>query len=373
LFGQVQRVVQAWLADHRESGLRTDSAVCFDVTNRRIDGACYLFFGESGDEPLLVAKAARTPAGKAVFDIEYHNLTALQAQGMNDKRPTTPRPLGRFELDDTLVALQSALRGTPMKNAPGGSLFSPAGIEQNFDLVLRFWRDLHRRFGVTRRPLDDATYESEVLSPVRRFRNSFRLEAGEHAFLKARFEHGRALSGVELPWMVRHGDFCAANMVLGESGLGVFDWEFPLQPALPLFDLFFFFSSVRFPYLGRHAESSHFESFVSVWWDDSYFNRAVRRRLTEACVEHRIDMQHLPDLLLLSLIQVANMKYTGLIESHGLTVDPDQPVTEQEKAARWATFERPDKDAPFACIQDGAFLNLREVVRRGLPKLAAAR
>lgn len=372
VFGQVRRAVLAWIAEHPEARLRTDSAVCFDVTNRRIDGSCYLFFGERGDEPLLVAKVARTPAGKAVFETEYRNLETLQARGLNADRPTTPRPLGRFEDGDTLIALQSALPGTPMKNIPGRKLFSPQAVEASFDLVLAFWERLQRAFGIQRSRLDGPAYEADVLVPVRRFANSFRLDDDERAFLDARFARGRVLSGLELPRMVRHGDFCAANMVLGDAELGVFDWEFPLAHALPLFDLFFFFSSVRFPYAGRRGESSHFESFLAVWWDDTYFGRSARRRLAAAAAEHALDPSALSDLLLLSLIQVANMKYAGLVESHGLVLDLDRPATEADKAARWAAFERPDKDAPFACIRDGVFENLRAFVRRGAPPLVGA-
>jgi len=367
VFEQVRQAVAGWLAAHPETGLRADGAVCLDVGNRGIDGSCYLFFGGAGDQPVLVAKAARTAAGRAVFATEYRNLQVLHERGLNASGPSTPEPLGCLDDDGTLIALQSALPGTPLKNLPGPSLFGPRHVEETFDLVLGFWERLQAACGTRRVRLDGADYEREVLRPVRRFAHSYLLGPAERELLDARFERAGTLSGLELPWMVRHGDFCAANMVRSPRGLGVFDWEFPLAPALPLFDLFLFFSSVRFPYAGRHGESTHFDSFLAVWWAPSYFARAVRARLRAVAARHGVPEAALPDLFLFALIEMANMKFRGLLDSHGLEVDLDRPAGEAERRARWAGFTAPDKDAPLACIRGGAFENLRAVAERGLP------
>ena len=81
-----------------------------------------------------------------------------------------------------------------------------------------------------------------MLDPIARFRRRFLLEPDEGDFLSRRYEREKPLEGVELPLMMRHGDFCTANLVLQDSGVGVFDWEFPLRHRLPLFDLFYFFA-----------------------------------------------------------------------------------------------------------------------------------
>ena len=74
----------------------------------------------------------------------------------------------------------------------------------------------------------------------------------------------------------------------------------------------------------------------------------------------------LADLLVLSVIEVANMKYEGLLESHRMQ---EGTGTDDEKRERWRGFDRPDTDEPMASIEDGVFGNLRLVVRRGLPEL----
>jgi hypothetical protein len=367
VFEQVRQAVSSWQSRHPGSALRIDGALCFDVSNRLIDGSCYLFFGGPEQGPLLVAKAARTPAGRAVFETEYRNLQALDERGLNAATPCTPAPQGRLDDGGVLVALQSALGGTPLKNLPGPALFGAERVEATFDRVIELWERLQAAFGTRRVALAGADYEREVLQPVRRLAHGFVLDAAEIELLEERFERRRGLSGLELPWMVRHGDFCTANLLQGPRGLGAIDWEFPLEPATPLFDLFYFFSSTRFPFAGRRGESSHLESFRAVWWDENYVARAARARLRAACARHGVPARALPDLFLLSLVQVANMKLRGLLDSHGLELDLDRPAGEAERAARWAAFSRPDADTPFFSVRGGVFENLRLVARYGLP------
>jgi hypothetical protein len=370
VFNLVQSCVDACFKQQGRHGVRTDRVVAFDASNGLIDGLCYLFFCDDEQSPAIVAKAARTPAGKAIFEVEYENLEALQARGMNASRHTVPDPLGKWYEDDTLVTLQSALPGVLMMNVPGSSLFSPTVVDINLDRVVDWWVHFQNCFGVRRVTLAGDTHDEMVIAPIHLFRRRYLLDGDEESFLTRRFERERVLDGVELPFMARHGDFCVANMVMDEDGgIGVFDWEFRLQHQVPLFDLFFFFASVRFPYTGPMGESSHFKSFVSVYWEDNFYRTAVQKRLRHVCTTFDLPHETLADLLVLSLIQAANMKYDGLLESHGMVEPEDSGATNEEKRARWRRFDHPDLDAPFACIQGGIFENLRLLVRRGLPEM----
>jgi len=209
-----------------------------------------------------------------------------------------------------------------------------------------------------------------VIDPVEKFRRRFLLDDDEQRFLDRRFVDERRLEGVNLPRMARHGDFCTANMVLRPEGVGVFDWEFALERKLPLFDLFFFFASTRFPYSGRRGESGHLESFTQVYWGENYFAQAMRAALDDVCRLHAVPRESLADLFVISLIEVANMKFEAQLEGHGLEDDSDSSgqASDATKLERWKSFSSPDKDAPFACIRDGVFENLRQVVRHGIPR-----
>lgn len=368
MFGTVQRVVEAYLGRHPRLGVRTDRVVTFDVTNRRIDGTCYLFFAAEGPSPVLVAKAARTPAGRAVFEIEYDNLRTLVARGLNDGRETVPAPLDLRREGELLVTLQSALPGTLMKNVPGAELFSAERAEASAERVLDWWHLFQDRLGTREVVLDGDEYDRHVAAEVRRFVRRYRLRDEERELLERRFGTEAPLRGARLPLMARHGDFCAANLVLDGDGVGVFDWEFPLEHHTPLFDLFFFFSSLRFPYDGRGGESSHFESFEATYWEPSYFRDLARRTLAGAAERHGVPRERLGDLLVLSSVQIANMKYDGLLVSHGMRELEGQP-DDAAKRERWEAFEKPDKDAPFARLRDGYFENLGLLARRGVPEL----
>ncbi len=197
------------------------------------------------------------------------------------------------------------------------------------------------------------------------------MDRDEILFLTRRYLEKRPLLGIELPFMVRHCDFGPANIVYGPEGIGVFDWEFPLDHHLPLFDLFFFFSSLRFPFKGYRGESSYFESFISVFWGHNYLNEAMRECIKQMCAVFEIPRECVQDLFLLSLIQEANMKYQALIKGHG--INEDSPIgtqmSEEKKSLLWHSLWIRKKDNPFAFIRDGVFENIRFIVRNGLPNL----
>jgi hypothetical protein len=170
--------------------------------------------------------------------------------------------------------------------------------------------------------------------------------------------------------MVRHGDFCTANVVVRCGAVGVLDWEFPLEHRLPLFDLFYFFSSLRYPYLGLRRASSHFDSFVAVFWRDNHLNAALRAALGDACERYRIPREALADLLVLALVQLANLKYEGALDARGMR-DPweAREPSDAEKLAHWERLGVDGRDLPLAWIRGGAFETLRHVALHGPPRL----
>ena len=369
MLDRVQRQVASYLTGEGSPAPDARRIVSLDATKGAIDGYTFLVFDPSGVAPELIAKAARTAAGRQIYRVEYANLERLEKIGMNADRPRTPRPLALRDDDDGLITLQSALGGTLMKNLPGAELFSADRARETLRTVVDWWLVLQERFGVERVRLDASRHVEEVEQPVRRFLARYLVGQDERRLLD-RYLHASPLLDAELPWLVRHGDFCTANMQLADDGIGVFDWEFPLRRELPLFDLFYFVSSVRFPYGGYRGESSHLESFEAVFWGESYFAEAVRDELRRVAAELELEPERLADLLVLSLVQVAEMKYLSLMEAAGASVDadPSESASDADKRDRWASFARPDRDVPFACIRDGRFVNLQRIAERGLPR-----
>jgi len=268
-----------------------------------------------------------------------------------------------------LVTLQSALSGALMKNVPGAELFSPRRVDESVGQVLAWWRRFQGCLGTREVVLDGTEWERHVAAEIHRFHRRFRLRDDERELLERRFGDDAVLRGARLPLMARHGDLCTANVVMLDEGVGVFDWEFPLDRRTPLFDLFYFFASLRFPHDVRGGESSHFESFAAVFWEDSYVGAVMRRCLADAARRFGVAQEMLGDLLVLSTIQAANMKYDGMLVANGLEDLSDEVVDDAAKRARWKTFDRPDRDEPFVCIRDGFLENLGLLARRGVPEL----
>ncbi len=351
-------------------------SVFLDDSTQRTEGCILLIFGDSSRIPLLVAKVAPTElawtrAGTAVYQIEFENLVELERKGMNVGHRTTPEPIGMWVEDGILVTLQSALPGQLLKNVTGRPIFSTEQAPATIDGVLQWWLRFQRAFGLERREMTEELYRTEILSPLSLFRQRFVTGREEEQFLNRTFLEQRRLLGARLPWTVRHGDFCTANVVLQPQGVGVFDWEFPLAHQLPLYDLFHFFASTRFPFVGLRGESSHFDSFQEVFWGNSHLNRILRESLHRACTEFEIDAELVGDLLVLSLIQIANLKYERLLEMHGIEEESrtGREVTDADKRLRWESLGGPAADVPFACIRDGVFENVRTIAKRGQPDL----
>lgn len=345
-----------------------DRVVSLDATRGAVDGSCFLLLGADGT-PRFVAKAAQTPAGAAIFRREHETLCRLEAGGLNARGAGAPRPLGIREEAGLLVTVQSALHGRLLKNEPGTALFAGRHLQATLEALEAWYERFLRCLEADSRALDDAVYERDVAGEVHRFLARFRAPDADRRLLCERFLEARPLLERPLPLVARHGDFCTANMVLQPHGLGVFDWEFDLTPRTPLFDIFFFLSSTRFPYGGFRGESRHFDSFVEVWWGDSALSLSAKRfvrRIGERC---DVGAEALGDLFLLSLVQVANMKFEALVEAAGRLHQPIARGAEDDagRAAHWASLPRADKDVPFACIREGRLHNLAAVVERGLP------
>jgi len=340
------------------------NVLCLDDSQGQVEGSLILLFEPGSSRPAWIAKAApletaRRRGGRPLYQIEYENLEALEARGLNRERRTTPAALGLWDQDGLLITLQSALPGPLLKNLPGGQPFGTRRLDATVDAVFDWWLGFQRCFPPQRIRLEGELFEREVARPIELLQQRFALDPQERAFLAAWLRRA-ALRGRELPLTVEHGDFCPANIILRDGAAAVFDWEFPLEPRLPLFDLFHFFAALRYPFRGWRGESSHYDSFLEVYWGDNPVRRALRRTLRRCCAELGIDLDLAGDLFVMSLLRIANLKFEALLEIH-------RPAAAAAGAGLWQAHGGADKDVPFARIEQGVFLNLRQLVRRGRP------
>ena len=293
--------------------------------------------------------------------------------GINKNSPMTPTPLAIWDDGDCVVTLESALSGIPVKNLPARVLLSPKHLSTTIDQVIDWWKNLQSIAGIKNVRITDSVYRRDIIDQLDRYCQRFITSNIEIDFLEQRLLGRKRLLGLKLPYMVRHTDFVTGNMVVHSQGIGVFDWEFPLIHRLPLFDLFTFFSSLRYPYRGNRGASGHFKSFLCVFWEDNYINKKVRNGIQDQCQLFDIPVEAVGDLFLIALIQMANVKFDSLLSRNQIK-EHDTTAKEfdiENKRLIWNAFKYPDKDQPFARIQGGASENIRYIANNGLPNFEA--
>ncbi len=366
----IKKKLTSFVTEHNEFDIDPERIVCLEGSDGLIDGCCCLVFDRVNSFPTIVVKAARSDYGKSVYKIDFENLLLLEKKGMNKYRCLTPSPLVQWDIEDVYITLQTAIPGQLMKNIRGAEFFSPDNISHSIEMIMAWCSQLQHRFGVKSQSISGDIYEHEVLTSLKKFRNRFILSNQERIFLNTVFEKDCPLLNIELPFMVRHSDFCTANMVIQTDGIGVFDWEYPLQHQLPLLDLLFFFSSVRFPYTGLRGESTYHDSFLNVYWEKNYFNDVLVGCLRNYCETFSIDWDIVPYLFLIFLIQIANRKFENFLKTNGTeeTLNLESKVADEEKREIWKTFQNPDKNVPFACIKNGVSKNIEAITKKGFPK-----
>jgi aminoglycoside phosphotransferase len=195
-----------------------------------------VFSGES-DTPTLLMKATQSAKKAELLRREFANLSLLEEHGADALSESVPRPVDLNVVDGVTIFAETALPGIRMKNRPPDRYFRSPEFQRHLDRVVTFLADLHR-CGEQALPPGDLSIEEAVLQ----YRAAFEVSPELDSLLD---ETLTALHERELPSTVLHGDFCTANVLVGDAdNVGVIDWEFPLRRQWPLADYLHFLSSV---------------------------------------------------------------------------------------------------------------------------------
>ena len=348
------------LAVAAEAGRRADSCLVLDANRGAVDGAILLLLRRG--QLVAVGKLGLSEVSREIYGTEVETLRALVAAGLNRVWPRVPEILAELPSPGALITLQTPVPGQPLRTIPAARLFAPGAMERTFADVLDWWHAFQECSPAVRVTLDDPAYRRLVLEPLDLLCRSCRLRPDLERFLRQRLEEGGRLRGADLPLMATHGDFCPANMSYGPGGICVFDWEYSLDRKLPLFDLFFFFSSTRYPFANRRGESDHLSSFRQVFWGNGALPRAARRHLRHAAAASGIAGGHLPDLFLLALIESANRKVAAVVENARV----ERAAWESAWSSR-ALHDLVGVDVPLGGFRGGEPEALRTLFEQGDP------
>jgi len=212
--------------------------------NRKIN---ILVFNPREKQPALILRIAQTEEQRTFLNNEYKTLSGLA--GQTALSSAIPLPLGLFEFQKKLVAVERSLAGV--------SLFAlllrrkhtrPSWVQHNCRLACDFLYELERVTLVGSVSFHDA---ASVDSKLAQLDNSYGPINWPKGYKERLLEIANAYQSLRLRQCARHGDFWAGNLLISPQGLGVIDWEGYAHPDLIFHDIFFFMTTYALFYPWR--------------------------------------------------------------------------------------------------------------------------
>lgn len=209
--------------------------------------ATFLCFSGSAPQPRFVVKLAKQPAFSEGIRAEYRNLQkASSLFGIVDF-VAIPAALDLFDIDGCAVLVESFLQGRsllPTVDARGGVLHR-RHVTRAMELIVR-WLSLPAKTPLARsRPLTSAY----VKTLVGTYRLRFSPVQEEDRFVSRIAE---AACDQPLYLLPAHGDFFSGNLLCHRGRLGICDWTFLQERAVPLLDYVSF--AISLPLVGAGPE-----------------------------------------------------------------------------------------------------------------------
>jgi aminoglycoside phosphotransferase (APT) family kinase protein len=274
-------------------------------TGKRGGRVHFGLIGEDG-EPLLFARVMRDPADALLLDREYELL-----KGFGDNvalRDRVPLPLTMATIDGQRVLIERAASGPLMSEELSLASVGSGTFQRHLTMATDLLVELA---GETRRSVDERSFVSENLDPLRECWKDARRDMGE---LEAVIETLlRALDGDYTAVLV-HGDFNPNNLVVdADRSCCALDWETARPGGLPLIDLFYFMS--RYAYLGglslRPKKAARVKAF---YCSGGVAARAGRLAIGQYCERSGLSRDAVQPLFQLHFLYKGRLKWqqTGL-------------------------------------------------------------
>lgn len=233
-----------------------------------------LLFGCGQVQPVLVMKIAQGETYRRFLMAEYQALTRLALNP--DLSVKIPAAVAQFEHERALVVLESVLPGVSLlEYLQIHSHKRPAEVrrdlEQACDFLLRFQKSTRLEKAIP--PLDVRAR----ISALEAIYGPLGLPAD---YLERLLEQEKAFNACRILQCARHGDYWPGNLLIGDNGIGVIDWEGYFADANPFFDLFFFFTTyvLSYPWRGWQTCSPD-EAFALGFLDDNWLAETIRENL----------------------------------------------------------------------------------------------
>jgi hypothetical protein len=195
--------------------------------------AVFLMFPETGNEPELVIKVARTPAQNPRLENEMGALTALARTSWIEQGSA---PLALFAGNHAGIAIlgETALTGDPFRRrttAEPDCPFAASAVERLIALGEE-----------TATPGPAGDLRDRLLELFEHYRRIYRPDERSEAFLSERIDTIGAAGTI--PAVFQHGDPGTWNVLVAADGtIGFLDWEAADPAGVPMWDLYYFLRS----------------------------------------------------------------------------------------------------------------------------------
>jgi aminoglycoside phosphotransferase len=247
----------------------------------------YLVFA-GRPQPALVLKVPRLPGDDAAVE---HEATVLRAiETADPELPNrVPRVLAVERYRGRAVLAETALRGDAM---------DPACVRKRVAECCAATTDwLIRLASCGATGAQPPSVEST--RPLRRLEHASRqvvAPAGDKLFehfpaiaalVQETREATAALTDAGLRPAIEHGDVSHPNILWGDDGIGIVDWESANLNGLPAADLFFFLAYVALARRGAHNATAQFAA-----WHEAFFGKRAWAWCHVARYADRIGLKH---------------------------------------------------------------------------------
>jgi hypothetical protein len=271
-----------------------------------LERAVVLPFAAGATEPGGVLKVPRLPRFNGKTEAEQSVLAHIRGRLGPATRSALPEPRGLHRTGSLSVGLESYAAGRPLVQRVGSWGEPLAGKLRDLRDAADWLAEFHRQTEVRRTDWDAAQKAEWIGLPLAELRQASSAAVVPERLLAAVRHRSDALAGAVFPIVWQHRDFTPWNVLRGEDGLRVIDWE-GARPGPALTDLLHF--STHWSELAHQAsdEAARLRLFHEVWIArrGGEPGEAVRRAVAFYCEGLRLDRRFVPLLLVAAWVELA--------------------------------------------------------------------
>jgi hypothetical protein len=271
-----------------------------------LERAVILPFAPGETEPRGVLKVPRLPLFNAKTETEQSLLAHIRGRLGPAARSALPEPRGIYRAGNLSLGLESYAAGRPLVQRDGSWGEPLASKMRDLRDAAGWLIEFHRQTEVRRTDWDAVQRAEWIGLPLGALRQASSAAVVPERLLASVRHRSDTLDGAAFPIVWQHRDFTPWNVLRGDGGLRVIDWE-GARPGPALSDLLHF--STHWSELAHQAsdEAARLRVFREVWIArrGGEPGEAVRRAVASYCEQLRLDRRFVPLLLVAAWAELA--------------------------------------------------------------------